>query len=244
MSLNRCTSRLPPLSVCGCPKSENNWRPLPQAQPAFHNTGSFFHTSCIAVFCHVYFTRQKCFPTSPTIYCMTWNIMYELIKYAIWVEVSPLKTCETSHRSRFPDVWCSQWRHWSTLLGPLCIIQPRDIARARCLQPFLCTESSRPGKQDLLGKSLTQRGKGSCVGFYMNCDLSASSWFSPIDLWSTLECLRQSNEGSILPILLLNKYFSPNSEREKAVLPDKYTKQCKRLTRAYLLLLLKYVAGQ
>lgn len=92
------------MSICGCPKSENNWRPLPQAQPAFHNTGSNFHTSCIAVFCRGYFTRQKCLPTSLTNYCITWNIIQELIKHAIQAEVCPLKTYGASHPSRFPHV--------------------------------------------------------------------------------------------------------------------------------------------
>lgn len=37
--------------------------------------------------------------------------------------------------------------------------------------PFLCTESSRPGKQDLLVKGLTPRGKGSCAGFIQGHEL-------------------------------------------------------------------------
>lgn len=54
--------------------------------------------------------------------------------------------------------------------------------------------------------------------------------FPPADFWSTLECVRQSNEESIHPVLLLNKYFPPNSKREEAILPEKYTKLCKRLS--------------
>lgn len=63
--------------------------------------------------------------------------------------------------------------------------------------------------------------------------------FPPVDPCSTLKCLRQSNEGSTHPVLLLNKYFPPNPKKEQAILPDKHTKWCKRLSWTYLLFVAK-----